>query len=164
MKRRRAVQTIVLGIGGAAPFSHCTSPSSVFLNLKNEDKTLISIMSEIILPSKSRLFPTPETRLEFIVNQVDGVLSQEEIEKYQKGLSTIKRLIEETYSKEYDAIDFVTQETIVLRALGLPDEAGFFMRKNRQWSLRHFMTSERYMTEYFNYEFIPNRHLGCASV
>ena len=67
------------------------------------------------------------------------------------------------FLKTYEALDYDIQNFTIQRALGHPGELGYFMRKNREWSLRHFMTSERYMVEYLNYEFIPNRYFGCVS-
>jgi hypothetical protein len=102
--------------------------------------------------------------MEFILNQIEGALTSEELDFYRKGLAIFKGLVEQTFSEPYENLDFNTQNYTIQRALGHPGELGYFMKKNRQWSLRHFMTSERYMTEFFNYEFIPNRHLGCVPV
>jgi len=164
MKRRKAVQTIALGIGGLGLLTHCTSSASSPPLLDEKDQNLIQLLTEAILPSKSEAFPTPETRMEFILNQMEGTLTAEELDFYKMGLIKYKGLIEQTFLMPYEALDFDTQNYIIQRAVAHPGELGFFMKKNRQWSLRHFMTSERYMTEFLNYEFIPNRHLGCVPV
>ena len=75
-----------------------------------------------------------------------------------------KGIVEQTFLKPYEELESNIQNYTVLRALSHPGELGFFMRKNKKWSLLHFTTSERYMTEYSKYEFIPNRHLGCKLV
>ena len=164
MKRRKAIQTIALGVGGLGLLNHCTSTPTASSILEEKDQKLVELLTEAILPSKSEEFPTSETRMEFILNQMGGTLIAEELEGYKQGLDIFQGLVEQTFLKPYEALDFDTQNYTIQRALGHPGELGFFMRKNRQWSLRHFMTSERYMTEFLNYEFIPNRHLGCVSV
>ena len=164
MKRRKAIQTIALGVGGLGLLNHCTSTPTASSILEEKDQKLVELLTEAILPAKSEEFPTLETRMEFILNQMGGNLTAEELEGYKQGLDIFQGLVEQTFLKPYEALDFDTQNYTIQRALGHPGELGFFMRKNRQWSLRHFMTSERYMTEFLNYEFIPNRHLGCVTV
>ena len=164
MRRRKAIKNIALGLGGFGLLSRCTSPSALPSLLGEKDKQIVSLLTEAILPIKSEDFPTPETRIEFIFNHMVGNLTARELESYKNGLTIFRGLVEQTFLKPYEALDFDTQNYTIQRALGHPGELGFFMRKNRDWSLRHFMTSERYMTEFLNYEFIPNRHLGCVTV
>ena len=164
MRRRKAIKNIALGLGGFGLLSRCTSPTALPSLLGEKDKQILSLLTEAILPVKSEDFPTPETRIEFIFNQMVGNLTARELEGYKNGLTIFRGLVEQTFLKPYEALDFDTQNYTIQRALGHPGELGFFMRKNRDWSLRHFMTSERYMTEFLNYEFIPNRHLGCVIV
>jgi hypothetical protein len=152
MKRREAIQTIAMGVSGLGLISQCTlNPPSPPI-LAEKDQNLLGLLTEAIVPSKSML------------NQIEGALTSEELDFYRKGLAIFKGLVEQTFSEPYENLDFNTQNYTIQRALGHPGELGYFMKKNRQWSLRHFMTSERYMTEFFNYEFIPNRHLGCVPV
>jgi hypothetical protein len=164
MKRRKAIQTIALGVGGLGLLNYCTSTPTAPSVLEEKDQKLVELLTEAILPAKSEEFPTQETRMEFILNQMGGNLTVEEMEGYKQGLDIFQGLVEQTFLKPYQALDFDTQNYTIQRALGHPGELGFFMRKNRKWSLRHFMTSERYMTEFLNYEFIPNRYLGCVTV
>jgi len=164
MKRRKAVQTIALGVGGLGFLSHCTFTPSPSPLLDEADQNLIQLLTEAILPSNSEAFPTPETRMEFIFNQMEGAFTAEELDFYKMGLKKFKGLIEQTFLMSYEELDFNTQNYTIQRAAAHPGELGFFMQKNRHWSLRHFMTSERYMTEFLNYEFIPNRYLGCVPV
>ena len=164
MRRRKAIRNIALGLGGFGLLSRCGSPPALLSLLGEKDQQIVSLLTESILPAKSEDFPTPETRIEFIFNQMVGNLTAHELESYKNGLTIFKGLVEQTFLKPYEALDFDTQNYTIQRALGHPGELGFFMRKNRDWSLSHFMTSERYMTEFLNYEFIPNRHLGCVTV
>ena len=164
MKRRRAIQNIALGAGGLGILNYCTSTPSFPAPLVKKDQNLIGLLTEAILPSTSKEFPTPESRMQFILNQIGGLLTSDELEFYKQGLVTFKRLVEQTFLKPYEELESDIQKYTLLRALGHPGELGFFMRKNKEWSLRHFTTSERYMNEFSQYEFIPNRHLGCIPV
>ena len=153
-------------MGGIATFHHCGLEPSKYphSSLKNADVALLEAVSSAIMPTKTTEFPTPETRIEFLLNQVDGGLTAMEIEKYQSGLTAFKILLSEKHNSEFGALNSEDQKILIEYAYNDEGEMGFFMRQNRKWSLRHFMTSERYMTEYFYYEFIPNRHLGCVPV
>ena len=164
MKRRKAIQTIAVGVGGLGLLSHCSSTPTTPPILEEKDQKLVELLTEAILPSKSEEFPTPETRMEFILNQIGGTLVAEELEGYKNGLAIFKGLVEQTFLEPYEALDFEVQDYTIQRALAHPGDLGYFMGKNREWSLRHFMTSERYMTEFLNYEFIPNRYSGCVPV
>tara|TARA_B100001057_G_scaffold133537_1_gene132938 strand:- start:4903 stop:5397 length:495 start_codon:yes stop_codon:yes gene_type:complete len=164
MKRRDAVYTITLSITGVASLTHCTSSPSEKSKIDHKDKELINSISKAILPLKSESFKTPESRIEFILNQVEGGLNGKEIEKYKSGLLNLKNQITTSNPAGFDFLNFKIKNQILLNALDSENDIGFFMRKTRQWSLRHFMTSEEFMTKYLKYEFIPGRHLGCVPI
>ncbi len=164
MKRRDAVYTITLSITGVASLTHCTSSPSEKSKIDHKDKELINSISKAILPLKSESFKTPESRIEFILNQVEGGLTGKEIEKYKSGLLNLKNQITTSNPAGFDSFNFKIKNQILLNALDSEYDIGFFMRKTRQWSIRHFMTSEEFMTKYLKYEFIPGRHLGCVPI
>lgn len=164
MKRRDAVYTITLGITGVASLTHCTSSPSKKSKIHHKDKELINSISKTILPLKSESFKTPESRIEFILNQVEGALTGKEIEKYKSGLLNLKNQITTSNPAGFDPLNFKIKKQILQNALDSENDIGFFMRKTHQWSLRHFMTSEEFMTKYLKYEFIPGRHLGCVPI
>ena len=79
MKRRKAIQTIALGVGGLGLLNYCTSTPTAPSILEEKDQKLVELLTEAILPAKSEEFPTPETRMEFILNQMGGNLTVEEL-------------------------------------------------------------------------------------
>ena len=164
MKRRDAVYTITLSITGVASLTHCTSSNLEKSKIDHKDKELINSISIAILPLKSESFKTLESRIEFILNQVEGALTGKEIEKYKSGLLNLKNQITTSNPAGFDSLSFKIKNQIILNALDSENDIGFFMLKTRQWSLRHFMTSEEFMTKYLKYEFIPGRHLGCVPI
>ena len=164
MNRKKAIQTMILGAGSIGIFCYCEFNISIPSILKKSDEDLVSLLSEAILPSKNNEFPTPESRIQFILNQLGGGLTSQEFGSYNRGLKRFKGLIERTFLKTYQDLDSDIQNFTIQRALYDNGDLGYFMQKNRQWSLRHFTTSERYMTEFLNYEFIPTRHLGCVAL
>ena len=164
MKRRDAVYAITLGMTGVASLTHCSSSPSIKPEIDQKDKELINSISKTILPLKSESFKTPELRIEFIINQVEGALTEKEIETYKSGLSNLKNQITAFNPSGFNSLNFKSKSEIILKAIELENDIGFFIRKTRQWSLRHFMTSEEFMTKFLKYEFIPVRHLGCVPV
>ena len=164
MKRRDAVYAITLGMTGVASLTHCSSSPSIKPEIDQKDKELINSISKTILPLKSESFKTPELRIEFIVNQVEGALTEKEIETYKSGLSNLKKQITASNSSGFNSLNFKSKCEIIFKVIELENDIGFFMRKTRQWSLRHFMTSEEFMTKFLKYEFIPGILLGCVTV
>ena len=164
MKRRDAVYTITLSITGVAFLTHCNSSPSKKSKIYYRDKELINSISKAILPLKSESFKTTESRIEFILNQIEGLLTLEEIEKYKSGLLNLKNQINNSNPAGFDSLNLQIKNEIIQNAVDSENDIGFFMRKTRQWSLRHFLTSEEFMTKYLKYEFIPGRHLGCLPI
>tara|TARA_B100000941_G_C28348870_1_gene470751 strand:- start:42 stop:536 length:495 start_codon:yes stop_codon:yes gene_type:complete len=162
MKRRDAFHTIALGITGVATLTQCSYSPSLKSKINHEDKELINSISEVILPVKSESFKTPESRIEFIINQVEGALTEKEIEKYKSGFSNLKNQITASNTPSFNSLNLISKGEIIINAIDLENDIGFFMRKTRQWSIRHFMTSKEFMTKFLKYEFIPGRHLGCV--
>ena len=164
MRRRDAVYAMTLSVTGVASLTHCSLPLSINPKIDQKDKEFINSISKTILPLKSESFRTPELRIEFIVNQVEGALTEKEIETYKSGLSNLKNQITTSSPSGFNSLNSKSKSEIILKAIKLENDIGFFMRKTRQWSLRHFMTSEKFMTKFLKYEFIPGRHLGCVTV
>jgi hypothetical protein len=164
MKRRDAVYAITLGMTGVASLTQCSPSPSLKPKIDQKDKELINSISKTILPLKSESFKTPELRIEFIVDQVEGALTEKEIETYKSGLSNLKNQITAFNPSGFNSLNFKSKSEIILKAIELENDIGFFIRKTRQWSLRHFMTSEEFMTKFLKYEFIPGRYLGCVPV
>ena len=126
MKRRKAIQNIALGVGGLGLLNYCTSAPTAPSVLEEKDQKLVELLTEAILPAKIEEFPTPETRMEFILNQMGGNLTAEELEGYKQGLDIFQGLVEQTFLKPYKALDFDTQNYTIQRALGHPGELGFY--------------------------------------
>ena len=90
MKRRKAIQTIAMGVSGLGLISQCTLTPPPPPILAEKDQNLLGLLTEAIVPSKSTIFPTPETRMEFMLNQIEGALTSEELDFYKKGLAIFK--------------------------------------------------------------------------
>ena len=111
MKRREAIQTIAMGVSGLGLISQCTlTPPSPPI-LAEKDQNLLGLLTEAIVPSKSTIFPTPETRMEFMLNQIEGALTSEEFDFYRKGLAIFKGLIEQTFLEPYENLDLTLKIT-----------------------------------------------------
>ena len=81
MRRRKAIQTITLGIGGFGLLNYCTSSPKAYHVLEEKNQKLVALLTEAILPAKSEEFLTPESRMEFILNQIGGNISEEDFMK-----------------------------------------------------------------------------------
>ena len=168
MKRRSALQKIAWVSGGIAmlPYYCSTQPErTVYSNLPITipDRNLINLLSNLILPEDTEGFPTMESRLDFILTMVNDGLDSQEISDYLFGMTEFRKHVIATYGTSFE--DLVTEDQLACigKTIDCSDEKSFFVSTIKRHSLRHFTTSENYMKNYLNFEFMPGRYNGCVS-
>jgi hypothetical protein len=137
----------VLSSGSLITLPYCSSENFKYSNLNLIDSELetISYVSDFILKDNQYNFPTPDKRVDFILNTINYCYKNEEI----KNLIICQLLI---------------KKSIISNGFNSNDSLNFFFENIKSLSLRHFTTSESYMKNYLNYEFIPNRYLGTVKI
>ncbi len=169
MKRRSALQKIAWFSGGIVmlPYYCSNQPElTVFSNLPITipDRNLINLLSNLILPEDTEGFPTMESRLDFILTMVNDGLDSQEISDYLYGMEAFRKYVIAIYGTSFEELVDEDQLACIGKTIDCGDEKSFFVHTIKRHSLGHFTTSEKYMKDYLNFEFMPGRYYGCIPV
>ena len=169
MKRRSALQKIAWVSGGIAMLPYyCSTQSEITvynnLPIAISDRNLINLLSNLILPEDPESFPTMESRLDFVLTQVNDGFDSQEISDYLFGMTAFRKHVMATYGTSFKDLVELDQLACIGKTIDCSDEKSFFVSTIKRHSLRHFTTSENYMKNYLNFEFMPGRYNGCVSV
>ena len=166
MKRRNAIKNLFLTSGLLTPIAPINSIFNNFSGLlfEKDDINLIGDISQTILISDKKYFPTIESRSEFILNIINDCYTENEVLKYKLGLKQFKLFLSNENTKSFLKLNKKKKNSSIKSLIGDDKEIGFFLKTIKNLSLRHFMTSEEFMKKYLKYEFMPNRYLGNVKV
>ncbi len=87
------------------------------------------------------------------------MFTDQEINDLEKGLKLFKGSFEGYFSN----LTSEEQNDLLRKSLEGDDAAANFVKQIKNISVLHFRTTENYMTQYLNYEFIPGRYYGCIN-
>tara|TARA_A100001015_G_scaffold321536_1_gene452821 strand:+ start:4078 stop:4563 length:486 start_codon:yes stop_codon:yes gene_type:complete len=158
IRRRKALKNIGLLTGGilSLPYSCNFVIEISYSNLpliKAEQQQLIAAICNFLLPLKVENFPTPEPREHFVLNMVNCCLDSKERFKFLNGFEAFQNLIIDDH------------ETIIASYLNKEkSDIGLFLNYLKDYSVLHFETSENYMKNYLNFEFMPGRYNGSVQI
>ena len=166
MKRRLVIKSLVLSSGALITLPYCSNENCKYSNLNLIDSELetISYVSDFILKDNQYNFPTPDKRVDFILNTINYCYKNEEIKKFLDGFSKFKTEVKYYGNKKFNDLSIIDKKSIISNGFNSNDNLNFFFENIKSLSLRHFTTSENYMKNYLNYEFIPNRYLGTIKI
>jgi len=145
---------------GVLALSYCSPlPELAYsrVGLNKKDRNLIVYISLQILSEDPLNFPTRESREEFVFSWINDMFTDQEINDLEKGLELFKGSFEGSFSN----LSSEEQKNILTSNLKGDDGAANFVKQIKNISVLHFRTTENYMTQYLNYEFIPGRYFGC---
>ena len=166
MKRRLVIKSLVLSSGALITLPYCSNENFKYSNLNLIDSELetISYVSDFILKDNQVNFPTLDKRVDFILNTINYCYKNEEIKKFLDGFSKFKTEVKYYGNKKFNDLSIIDKKSIITNGFNSNDNLNFFVENIKSLSLRHFTTSENYMKNYLNYEFIPNRYLGTVKI
>ena len=121
-------------------------------------------MSDFILKDNQYEFPTPDKRGDFILNTINYCYKDDEIKKILDGFSKFKIEVKSYGNKEFNDLSIIEKKSIISIGFNSNNNLKFFVENIKSLSLKHFTSSENYMKNYLNYEFIPNRYLGTVKI
>lgn len=159
MKRRKALATIVWGTGALAALPYCTTnPYAIFdhLPFSLEEMEAIIALSKDMVPEYTDSFPTPEERAIFLLRMLNDLLTPQEQQTFAEG---VKAFLKENPS--FFKLSISEKESILMAGLAAENSALLTIKR---FSLRHLMTTQAYMENIQQYEFIPGRYDGCVAV
>ena len=138
---------------------------SNFTSLKKKHLNLIASISEFILPSDMKNFPTPENRLHFIMTMANDCLLKKERKLFEKGFEFFQLSLSSEGNERFEKLQINQKQEFILKGLeNNKPEIKIFLNFVKEFSILHFETSENYMKKYLNFEFMPGRYNGKVHV
>lgn len=173
MQRRKAIQTIGFATIAISFLPACDStPLKVYSNLPLEKKDLLLIeqLTDLILPKMDLEVTTPESVTDFILTSINDCHQPEDQQKYLEGLKAFhfylsggkpdKKIAFHKLDpeKQAAALEYLHQGNSTDSSLK------HFYRTTRNLTQKHFTSSDYFMTNYLDFEFIPARFKGCVPI
>lgn len=171
MKRRKAVRNLALIAGGVAFLPGCSleEKEPVFdqLALEQGDYRLVDKITKAMLPRGDSPVETMEPTADFVLNMVNDVYMKKDSVRFVRGLKLFKQLIKDENRKTFAELN--TQQHMLLfteitHSNIYPKSLKYFLSTTKQLTIRHFTSSQSYMTDILDFEFVPGRYLGCQNV
>ena len=170
IRRRKALKNIGLITGGVLTLPYnCSFETQIsysnFPLLKKKEQDLIADICDIILPTDFNNFPTVETRKHFVLTMINDCLDNENRIEFSAGLNSFQNEILEVKKIHFQDLSLDEQNNIVANFIdNEKSEIGVFLNYLKHYSLIHFETSENYMINYLNFEFMPGHYNGRVKV
>lgn len=170
IRRRKALKNIGLITGGVLTLPYnCSFETQIsysnFPLLKKKEQDLIADICDIILPTDFNNFPTVETRKHFVLTMINDCLDDENRIEFSAGLNSFQNEILEVKKIHFQDLSLDEQNNIVANFIdNEKSEIGVFLNYLKYYSLIHFETSENYMINYLNFEFMPGHYNGRVKV
>jgi len=162
MNRRTAIKSMTWAASGTLALSYCSPlPDLAYsrIGLNNNDRNLVVYISLRIIAEDPINFPTQESRELFVLSWLNEMLTEEELTTFKAGLEEFKH----TYTGSFSALQEEEQQRLIEDGLRGLSTGALFLKQLKTISLIHFRSTENYMTQYLNYEFIPGRYVGCKN-
>ena len=176
MKRRDAIRNMIAVSAGIAVLPACDFETfKVYENipLEKEQYKMIRAVSETILPTGELEVPQPESTLDYILTMVNDCYEPEDVEKYASGVSAFQQYMAKNHEQLFRKVE--EGELDILKSIG-PDftepippkkelsPIQYFITTTKNLTQKHFTSSEYYLTNYMDYEFVPSRYLGSVKI
>ena len=138
---------------------------SNFIGFKKKHLNLIASISEFILPSDMKNFPTTENRLHFIMTMANDCLLKKERKLFEQGFEFFKLSLSSERNERFEKLQINQKQEFILKGIeSNKPEIKMFLNFIKEFSILHFETSENYMKNYLNFEFMPGRYNGKVQV
>ena len=170
MLRRIALKNMALITGSTfiLPFGCDFESEMVYSNFTSFTKKqfgLLASISEFILPCDTNNFPTPENRLHFIMTMANDCLFKKERKLFKQGFELFQSSLSSIRDESHEALNKNRTEKLILKGSeNNKPQIKIFLDFLKEFSILHFETSENYMKNYLDFEFMPGRYNGKVQV
>ena len=171
MKRRTAIRNLGLISAGFSflPACNFTEKPPVYSNvpLETEQYHLVEWLTEAILPAGEPEIITPEKTPHFVLTMLNDCYAPQDIEKYLAGLQLFDQKIQDQYSTSFKKLEPEQQIllfTEVAESETLPESLKYFLNTTKRLTVQHFTSSEYFMINHLDFEFVPGHFDGCVPV
>lgn len=166
MDRRTAIQNLALVIGGAVLLPHCTTQNPIVhykhFDINLDQQTLITDMSETIIPKTSTPGATDLNLYAFIIKMVDDCSTKKDQQAFLKGMGEFKDIPQKMYSKSFADCSNKEKEA-VLNTFEKKDntyskDLQAFYGTVKGLTVFGYTESKYFMTKQVVYELVPGRY------
>lgn len=169
MNRRKAIQNVGFLTGSMflLPYACEQEPELVYSNFplfKRKDQTLVSLLCNAILAEDPINFPTTENRGQFVMTMINDCGSPREISIFVGGMEAFKTSLSPTHELDFANLTPEEQNKFLEHQFYASTVVTEFLNLLKKYCLLHFETSENYLTQYLNYEFMPGHYLGRVAI
>jgi hypothetical protein len=170
MNRRNVIKSLsalAIGsyiIGGCQVKDLIWEEGATQIQIGSTPAEFIQTLSQLILPSESIQYTTPEPLTQYIETMVNDCSTKQQIIDYGKGYKEYQLFMKEKLNKD---IDHLSEDEVAQLFDAVNDEetmplaARYFFSQTRKHCISHFTTSEYYLTNHTKYEMVPSRFDGC---
>ena len=167
MNRRQAAKNLLFAGVGAPLLPYCSGedwPAFAQLNLSDKSYRTVQALIEQILPDDDEQIINRESRLEFVLKQVNDRFSDEQITQFKAGLDALNEATRTEYGRPFFQLQPEQQLSVILAQAEAESAAGFCLQQTKALCVEHFTRSEHYLKTYLDFEFAPGRYVGCVTV
>lgn len=171
MKRRKAIQSIVIASAATVFFSGCGDKNVVDLviggklRLDEKHKEYVGVISETFLPLKgvSEKIGNP---VDFILTMVNDCRSSAQKMDFAMGFEQYKLLMKESKLRisKSEPLNVIKTVEEVLNLEEPQKEMLYFIESVKDLSIQNLKSSEYYLSEFLEYQLIPSEYIPCLDV
>ena len=168
MKRRKAIQSIVIASAATVFFTGCGDKNVVDqltagkIRLDQKHMEYLGIISETFLPIKgvSEKIGNP---VDFILTMVNDCRSPKEKMDFAHGFEQYKLLMKESKLRinKSEPLNVIKTVEEVLNIEEPQKEMLYFIESVKDLSIQNLKSSEYYLSEYLEYQLIPSEYIPC---
>jgi len=170
MKRRTAIQHIIIIGAGASVLASCLDKPSVdlkYIPLTGPQEDLLAAITQTIIPSTDFVGAKELESHKFLLMMADDCTSPADQKKFMDGLKQFDEACRKKYSSVFVKCIPEQREEFLLAIESKPDfnedVIGFY--QSVKWAtIESFTTSEAYLTKVKNFSLIPGSFKGCVPV
>ena len=170
MKRRKAIQSITLSLGGlislpswASNWTSNSLPNNYYFS--GTENTLLAELVETIIPKTDTPGAKELGTHLFVEKMIADCYDKADQKIFANGLKEIEEIATETFGKNFTSCN-TAQRLHILEGLNMHDNDDYkrFYSTLKRLTIQGYMSSEFVLTEIKHFEFAPARYLGCVDV
>ncbi len=179
MKRRKALQSLAAVTATIAYLPSCSVeqpiPTYSNLQLADDEYRLVRDLVKAILPRETTTpsadtegtsdISTPESAEDFVLTMVNDCFDPMDIRRYLRGLRLFRQYVQDEYKQRFEQLNeyqHLLMLTEMSESENFPQSLQFFLGTTKNLAVRQFTSSEYFLKEKMEWEFIPGRYIGCV--
>lgn len=173
VNRRTALKQFLIVTAGVTLIPSCMqekSKASIPLNnikINAEQEKVLAALSETIIPTTDTPGAKETSAHLFAIKMIDDLHSEEDQQKFLKGLEAFEKKAENQFDKSFVNISGEQRNQLLTELeqsnkKDTPDDLSFFYSKMKGLTLQAYITSKYYLTKVQVYELVPGRFKGCV--